>query len=1714
DYMVRAVSVRDGVAYYSDNAAVNLNPYPNPPAPMNFSASDGTYENRVELRWDMPLDANIDRFYVLRNFILIAELDSGQRTYTDVFNGIGNAPGGVIEYEIVAIRSVYGLNFYSQYIIDTGYPGLLRAPYNILNDPGATSSFGWALGSHQNKLAVGAPFSDSGSGRVSFYENSNSVWNLSRSYSGASINKREFGKSVDVFGGQVKVGAPGSDSNQGSSIWFGNFTATPFVSPGGGPSSRLAEVVAVTGSRYYLTVQPDSPTPARQLIGNITTLSPLSSTQFITVNQPANPANQKYVSLDASETYIVAGATTGTATEEGFVDVYKRSGNSVTHIKRMDGEENGNNYGVSVSIKGDILAVGADKKQSGGVYIYRVSDSSPYLESIQQITQPALPNNTNTDLFGSSLALSGDYLIVGARNHYDIGSTSNRTGLAYLYKQNGSTYEYIDVLSIPDGLGANGDNFGFSVTACDEGFAVGAPYFGGKGGVFFYSTDLVELWAQKLISVSASDGLYSNQTRVEWVFTGNRDYINGFNVYRDDELLKTVGPEESLFLDTEGIPGKEYTYMVKVVSTSDRESYPKSDKGYRRGIGVLEGDVYTAVGSAPVPGVTITAEAVIDGEKYTYSSITGVNGHFYLGSVYFSDTTVSYTVMADFEGHEFLSNPISVSISPENSVKSNIIFIDNTAYIARGVVRHEGVSCGLEGITVRAVSLFNSGAKSEETATTNEDGEYSLVLRPGQAGLVQIRIEIDSMQVRTDELGMAKDTVIHRFMAMNATAFNSFGNFPRESVIDFVDTVSYDVELVVTTVCGGPASSNGRFDIEISTRDGCFQANALTGVNGRATVALPPLDGLIITVKGAVPNSVENLLIVDYLRYRPGRIDLLALHLDNTRAHYSQAVLDSLAFKKLVYHKPATIAIANEFGESFCDDASQPRMIRQGKNYTIRFNIKETHLSTSCRVDEGIVVINNAAAENNRDTLFYVPERQAFESHSFKGGTPNLVAPYRKGINVKYFSSVGDLLAELTIPVVVLGSAPLPGSDIIVDVTDDEGQVKLPIYVLRDPPGDGSFSSIEEGTTITKSLTDLFSFRGAGGVKTDLQFSAAGVGLFLEIEAKGGGSTATENSYEMSFTTRQTISTSSTSDFVGVDADVLVGIGASTQYGLVEEVRYDETNCTLLKVQRLDISLNEIKTDWYYTVGQIKQLAKEKLAQVDAVRAGTLEIQVGGMVLDTAKAIGRLTTEAQNWESILDYHSRQSVPYYQLCAEKMDPNTLWGEVQYYRKEEEFKRGIGVFGEEVDFDAATAPIEFVSRVQKAKEARRRFCADPAVGSYNAQDSFILNQPLSEIIFTTDLAAKYEYSARAVDYYLDSLYLSEVEVLLRLNNVGGSPSALFSEIENSTFSAGVNVEKSATVTRTTSSTASQRGFFDFSLVAGPLLNFSAEAGFGVVTQIADAESKIGVQLELNFEWGQDHYSAKSVESTLSYTLSDDDPGDQFSVTAIKGRDPGHTPYFQLLGGRSSCPPENGSIVRDQFDISLWDPETQSTFDFQELRNQDIESSAKFYLQLTNLSPFGEQRDLFVYHEGESNTNGAFLYLAGQELGGGNYDGVTYTFINPNQPVILPLELLPSPGIYQYDSIQIVLRPSCSDGDLYLLGVRDTVYISAYFDHPCSDVTIAAPGDDWLIRRRNPFNQDSRESLNIEIRDYDSGNPELKEIYLEYRRIGDGSGWTRIP
>lgn len=124
----------------------------------------------------------------------------------------------------------------------------------------------------------------------------------------------------------------------------------------------------------------------------------------------------------------------------------------------------------------------------------------------------------------------------------------------------------------------------------------------------------------------------------------------------------------------------------------------------------------------------------------------------------------------------------------------------------------------------------------------------------------------------------------------------------------------------------------------------------------------------------------------------------------------------------------------------------------------------------------------------------------------------------------------------------VLGIVVFFGSDVYVDFIDDEGGLKYFVYILRDFLGDGSFSYIEEGIMVIKFLGISRFFSVGVGVEmlNDWVFI---FGVYFNVSLVGGEECSCESFVILDFEFREWIEIFFESDFVGIDVDVLVGIG-------------------------------------------------------------------------------------------------------------------------------------------------------------------------------------------------------------------------------------------------------------------------------------------------------------------------------------------------------------------------------------------------------------------------------------------------------------------------------------------------------------------------------------------------------------------------------------------
>jgi hypothetical protein len=294
------------------------------------------------------------------------------------------------------------------------------------------------------------------------------------------------GFAVAVDGELTVVGAPFDDlqaTDSGVVKVFNSDTGQLlYVLPNPSPAleDRFGWSVAISGTRVVVGARFDDTGVSDAGSAYVYDLSSGTPTVPVaTLNNPA-PANfdQFGTSVAISGTRVVVGARfddTG-AVDTGSAYVYNlSSGTPTVPIATLNnpGPATGDVFGSSVAISGTRVVVGAPGDDTGALdagsaYVYDLSSGTP--------TVPvATLNNSGppaADLFGSSVGISGTLVVVGAPFDDTVGTNE---GSAYVYDLSRATPTVaVATLNKPN-PGGNGE-FGSSVAISGTRMVVGAPY--------------------------------------------------------------------------------------------------------------------------------------------------------------------------------------------------------------------------------------------------------------------------------------------------------------------------------------------------------------------------------------------------------------------------------------------------------------------------------------------------------------------------------------------------------------------------------------------------------------------------------------------------------------------------------------------------------------------------------------------------------------------------------------------------------------------------------------------------------------------------------------------------------------------------------------------------------------------------------------------------------------------------------------------------------------------------------------------------------------------------------------------------------------------------------------------------------------------------------------------------------------------------------------
>ncbi len=303
--------------------------------------------------------------------------------------------------------------------------------------------FGAAVALSGDRLLVGAPFDDhpglNDAGSVYVFEFDGAAWvETVKLVAGDAAAGAWFGQSVALSGDRLLVGASG-DAHAGER----------------------------SGAAYVFELG----SPSRAHTAKLVTSDAAASDEF-----------GWSVALDGDRAVVTALRGGSEGDGGGSAHVFEHVGSGWVHTSELKADPDGPNedFGVDVALDSSTIVVGATANQftgsptDGSATVFELS--GPDWLRVERLTPHHIGPGAR---FGSSVAVGGGRVLVGAT--FDTDEAGFRSGSAFVFERIDSTYRQIARLAATDAAG--GDRFGTSVAIDGEWILVGADLADNDGGV-------------------------------------------------------------------------------------------------------------------------------------------------------------------------------------------------------------------------------------------------------------------------------------------------------------------------------------------------------------------------------------------------------------------------------------------------------------------------------------------------------------------------------------------------------------------------------------------------------------------------------------------------------------------------------------------------------------------------------------------------------------------------------------------------------------------------------------------------------------------------------------------------------------------------------------------------------------------------------------------------------------------------------------------------------------------------------------------------------------------------------------------------------------------------------------------------------------------------------------------------------------------------------
>ena len=229
------------------------------------------------------------------------------------------------------------------------------------------------------------------------------------------------------------------------------------------------------------------------------------------------------VAIDGDVIVVGAPGLDYIGQQNGAAYVFRYNGSQWLEEEKLLASDSAkdNLFGNSVAVSGNRILVGAERHDGNGV-----SAGAAYMfefdgQRWNETTKLVASLGSYTGYFGNSVAIEGDRAVIGSRGDDEFGRDA---GAAYVFSFNGN--EWIESTKLTANDAANGDGFGYDVSVSGDHIFVGSVAADDKGAVYAYRFDGTSWIESKLV---ASDGASADHFGITVSISGNRAVIGADN---------------------------------------------------------------------------------------------------------------------------------------------------------------------------------------------------------------------------------------------------------------------------------------------------------------------------------------------------------------------------------------------------------------------------------------------------------------------------------------------------------------------------------------------------------------------------------------------------------------------------------------------------------------------------------------------------------------------------------------------------------------------------------------------------------------------------------------------------------------------------------------------------------------------------------------------------------------------------------------------------------------------------------------------------------------------------------------------------------------------------------------------------------------------------------------------------------------------------------